>query len=142
MAEAKHGDTVKVHYTGKLGDGMIFDTSLEREPLQFTLGENQVIPGFEQAIIGMDTGATKTFTLPADQAYGERREEMVLNVDRKHLPEGLEPEIGQQLQLGQGGDQPLVVVITAVNEEAVTIDGNHPLAGKDLTFEIELIEIG
>ena len=141
MSKAKNGDTIKVHYTGKLGDGTVFDSSEGRDPLQFTLGENQVIPGFEEAIVGMETGETKSFDIPADQAYGERRDGMVMKIDRSQFPEDMNPEIGQQLRLGQQSGETLIVKVIDVSETSVTIDGNHPLAGEDLTFEVELSEI-
>ncbi|NBB74758.1 MAG: peptidylprolyl isomerase [Bacteroidetes bacterium] len=142
MAKAKEGDTVQVHYTGKLKDGTVFDTSEEREPLSFTIGEERVIPGFEKAVVGMEPGDTKTEELPPAQAYGEHREDMVMELERDQLPDNLEPKVGQQLQLRMQNGQEVPVVITELGEESVTIDANHPLAGKDLVFEIELVEIG
>jgi len=141
MAKAKNGDTVRVHYTGTLEDGTVFDSSKEREPLQFTIGESQVIPGFEQAVIGMEPGETKAFNIPADQAYGQRREDMKVTIDRAQLPANLEPKEGQQLQLGQQEGQIMIVTVTDVTDAGVTIDANHPLAGKDLAFDIELVEV-
>lgn len=142
MAKAKEGDTVHVHYTGKLKDGTVFDTSEEREPLSFKIGEERVIPGFEKAVVGMEPGDTKTKELPPEQAYGEHREDMVMELERDQLPDNLEPKVGQQLQLRMQNGQEVPVVITELGEESVTIDANHPLAGKDLVFEIELVEIG
>jgi peptidylprolyl isomerase/FKBP-type peptidyl-prolyl cis-trans isomerase SlpA len=142
VAKAKEGDTVQVHYTGKLKDGTVFDTSEEREPLSFTIGEERVIPGFEKAVVGMEPGDTKTEELPPAQAYGEHREDMVMELERDQLPDNLEPKVGQQLQLRMQNGQEVPVVITELGEESVTIDANHPLAGKDLVFEIELVEIG
>ncbi len=139
-AQAKDGDTVKVHYTGKLEDGTVFDSSIEREPLQFTIGEGQLIPGFEQAVVGMSPGESKTVEIPADEAY-PYREEMVLVVDRDQLPEDLQPEVGQQLQMRQPDGQTILVKVIDVSELSVTLDANHPLAGKDLTFDIQLVEI-
>ena len=141
MAQAKHGDTVKVHYTGKLEDGMVFDTSTDLDPLQFTIGDGQIIPGFEQAVIGMNPSESKTIKIPTDEAYGPHREEMVQMVDRNQLPVDLKPEIGQQLQSRQTDGQTIVVTVTDVSESSVTVDGNPPLAGKDLTFDIQLVEI-
>ncbi|MGB2728247.1 MAG: peptidylprolyl isomerase [Halobacteriota archaeon] len=141
MAQAKHGDTVKVHYTGKLEDGTVFDTSVDRDPLQFTIGEGQIIPGFEQAVLGMNPGESKTIRIPTDEAYGTRREEMVMMVDRNQLPADLNPEVGQQLQSRQPDGQTIVVTVTEVSESSVTVDANHPLAGKDLTFDIQLVEV-
>jgi peptidylprolyl isomerase len=141
MAQAQYGNTVKVHYTGKLEDGQIFDTSIQREPLQFTIGEDQVIPGFEQAIVGMAPGESKTTKLSPDTAYGPHRKEMVAVVDRNKLPEHLEPKVGEQLQVRQPDDQAMIVTIAEVTESTVTLDANHPLAGKELTFDIQLVEI-
>jgi FKBP-type peptidyl-prolyl cis-trans isomerase 2 len=141
MTQAKAGDTVKVHYTGKLGDGTVFDTSAEREPLEFTVGEGQVIPGFEQAVVGMNPGDSRTMTIPVDEAYGPHRTEMVLTVGRDQFPGNIEPEIDQQLQIRQPDGQTFVVTVTDVNDETVTLDANNPLAGQDLTFDIQLVEI-
>ena len=141
MAQAKHGDTVKVHYTGKLEDGTVFDTSINRDPLQFTMGEGQIIPRFEQAAVGMNPGESKTTKVPADKAYGSHHKEEVLVVDRNQFPVDLKPEVGQKLQIRQADGQTIVVTVTAVSESSVTLDANHPLAGKDLTFDIQLIEL-
>jgi FKBP-type peptidyl-prolyl cis-trans isomerase 2 len=141
-AQAKAGDTVKVHYTGRLADGTVFDSSDGSEPLEFTLGQGQIIPGFEQAVIGMRVGESKTVTIPVDQAYGPRRDDMVLEVGRDELPENLEPEIGMQLQMNRGDGGIVIVTITEVSETMIKIDANHPLAGRDLRFDIELVEIG
>ncbi|MCW3129649.1 MAG: peptidylprolyl isomerase [Methanophagales archaeon] len=141
MAQAKPGDTVKVHYTGKLEDGTVFDTSADRDPLQFTIGEGQIIPGFEQAVVGMNPGESKTIKVLTNDAYGPHREDMVLVVDRNQLPVDLIPEVGQQLQSRQPDGQIIVVTVIAVSESTVTVDANHPLAGKDLTFDIQLVEI-
>lgn len=141
MQTAQTGDTVKVHYTGKLDDGTVFDTSLDRDPLQFTIGSGSIIPGFEQAVIGMAPGQSKTELIPTDEAYGPHQEEMVLVVDRQQIPSDIEPEIGQQLQLQHPTGQLIPVVITEVSDGNITLDANHPLAGEDLTFEIQLVEI-
>ncbi|HEX7243101.1 MAG TPA: peptidylprolyl isomerase [Longimicrobiaceae bacterium] len=140
MAQARSGDTVRVHYTGRLDDGSTFDSSQGREPLEFTLGEGQVIPGFEDGVEGMSPGEEKTVTIPADQAYGARRDEMMLVVDRAQFPDHIRPEVGQQLQMSQDG-QVAVVTIVDVDDESVTLDANHPLAGEDLTFDLRLVEI-
>jgi peptidylprolyl isomerase len=142
MAQAKYGDTVKVHYTGKLDDGTIFDSSIHRDPLQFTIGDGHIIPGFEQAVVGMHPGESRTTVIPADEAYGPYHEEMVLIIDRNLLPADMKPTIGMQLQMSQANGQRVVVMITDVSESSVTLDANHPLAGEDLTFDIQLIEIG
>ena len=141
MAQATTGDTVRVHYTGTLHDGTTFDSSEGREPLEFTVGGGQVIPGFDQAVEGMEPGDTKTVEIPADDAYGPKREEMMLQVSPDQFPEGVDPELGQQLQLSQPDGQNVVVRVTDVQDDAVTLDANHPLAGEDLTFEITLDEI-
>jgi FKBP-type peptidyl-prolyl cis-trans isomerase 2 len=141
MTQAKQGDTVKVHYTGTLSDGTTFDSSESQEPLRFTLGAGEVIPGFDQAVIGMSPGESKTATVSADEAYGPYDEDMVLEVDRGQFPSGIEPQVGQRLQVRQDGGEPFSVVVTGVSQESVTLDANHPLAGQDLTFQIELVEI-
>lgn len=141
MVQAKSGDTVKIHYTGKLEDGTVFDTSAEREPLEFTISSGQVIPGFEQAVLGMAPGESKTEKIPMDQAYGPHREEMVLEVSREQIPPDIAPEVGQQLQIQQANGQSVPVFVTDVTDNQITLDANHPLAGEDLTFEIELVEI-
>ncbi|MBD2021198.1 peptidylprolyl isomerase [Leptolyngbya sp. FACHB-36] len=141
MSQAKQGDTVKVHYTGKLDDGTVFDSSTSGDPLQFTIGEGMIIPGFEQAVLGMAPGDSKTELIPTDQAYGPHQEEMVVVIDRQQMPAEIEPEIGQQLQIQQPTGQVIPVIITDVSGSAVTLDANHPLAGEDLTFDIELVEI-
>jgi peptidylprolyl isomerase len=142
MAEAKNGDTVKVHYTGKLEDGTVFDSSAGREPIEFTLGERQVITGFEEAVVGMTPGESKTATVTPEEAYGPRYDEMVVVIGRQELPEHLDPKVGQRLQIRQPEGRMISVTVTDVSEANVTLDGNHPLAGRDLTFEIELVEIG
>ncbi|MCB9098635.1 MAG: peptidylprolyl isomerase [Anaerolineales bacterium] len=141
MTQAQHGDTVKVHYTGKLEDGSQFDTSTTGEPLEFTLGDGQIIPGFENAIIGMAPGDAKTVTIPSQEAYGEHRDDMVIVVNKAQFPSHITPEVGQQLEMRQANNQPLSVVITDISGEDVTLDANHPLAGKDLVFELELVAI-
>jgi peptidylprolyl isomerase len=139
---AQNGDTVRVHYTGTLGDGTEFDSSAGREPLAFTVGGGQVIPGFDEAIRGMEAGEQKTVTIPADEAYGHHRSEMVLQVERDALPEGLDPEVGDELALTTPEGQQVPVRVTEVTEEGVVLDANHPLAGEDLTFELTLDGIG
>jgi peptidylprolyl isomerase len=141
MGEAKTGDTVRVHYTGRLDDGSVFDSSREREPLSFQLGSGQVISGFDDAITGMLQGETKTVRIPADDAYGQRRPELMLEVERSAFPDTIEPEVGQRLQMSQGPGQATVVTVAEVAEERVTLDANHPLAGEDLTFDLELVGI-
>ncbi len=141
MAQAKKGDTVKVHYTGKLDDGTVFDSSQGREPLEFRLGTGSVIPGFEEAVEGMQEGEIKTAHIPADQAYGEYHDEMLLSVPREQFPPDIEPQVGQELQLRQQDGQTLVVQVTDVSDGEVTLDANHPLAGENLTFDIQLVQV-
>ena len=141
MVEAKSGDTVKVHYTGTLEDSTVFDTSIEREPLEFTIGDGQFLPDFEQAVIGMKVGELKTINIPAEQAYGPYRDDLVLVVERDELPEDLDPQVGQQLQLIQPDGGSITVIIIEITETTATLDANHPLSGENLTFEIELVEI-
>ena len=141
MAQAKEGDEVQVHYTGKLEDGTVFDTSEDGEPLNFTIGENRVIPGFEEAVTGMEPGDSKTTEVEPEQAYGEHREDMVMEMERDQIPDDVDPEVGQQLQLRLENGQTVPVLITALGEDTVTIDANHPLAGRKLMFEIELIDV-
>ena len=141
MNEAKKGDKVRVHYTGRLADGSVFDSSLEREPLEFTLGEEQVIPGFDKAVEGMAPGESKTAIIAATDAYGQHYPEMVLSVPREHLPDDFEPEIGERLELRRSDGRTFVVTVTGATAGDVTVDANHPLAGKDLTFDIELVDV-
>jgi len=138
---AKDGDTVKVHYTGTLDDGSIFDTSRDREPLEFILGSGNMIAGFDKAVNGMQIGEIKTVTIPSDEAYGTHRDDLVWIIERDKLPEGFEPTIGQQLELGLSSGGKAMVVVTDVSSASITVDANHRLADKDLTFEIELVEI-
>ena len=139
---AKAGDTVQVHYKGTLADNSVFDSSEGRDPLEFTIGSEQVIPGFETAVNGMKKGDKKTVTIQSSDAYGEHRAELVVNLEREKLPEDLEPEVGRQLQLSGPEGQTAIMTIVDFNEATITLDANHPLAGKDLTFEIELVGIG
>jgi len=143
LSKVKDGDTVKVHYTGTLTEEeTVFDSSQDREPLEFTLGEGKLIPGFEKAVVGMEEGDETTVEIESGDAYGQRREDLELEVAKSDLPDNIEPEVGMQLQMQQQEDgQAIPVQITAVEDELVKLDANHPLAGKDLTFDIELIEI-
>jgi peptidylprolyl isomerase len=141
MTQAKNGDTVKIHYTGKLQDGTVFDSSCNREPLQFDIGSGQVIPGFEEAVTGMKVGEKKTAQIPCDKAYGQRDPGMIMVVDRRHVPTDINPEVGQRLEVGSPGGQLLAVTVIEITEENITLDANPPLAGEDLTFDIELVEI-
>ncbi len=141
MAKAKRGDTVRVHYTGKLEDGTVFDSSAGKDTLEFTIGKGQLIAGFEKAVEGLKTGESVTVNIPPEQGYGVHRPEMVAEMDRNQLPENLEVRVGQQLQMRPKEGQPLVVKVTALSGTKLTVDANHKLAGKDLTFDIELVEI-
>lgn len=141
MAQAKQGDTVKVHYKGTLEDGQVFDSSAEREPLEFTLGQGQIIPGFEEAVVGMESGEVKTVKIPAERAYGPHRADMAVQVGRDQFPPDLHPEIGQMLEVNQENGDKIVVTVTEIDGDKVTLDANHPLAGKDLTFEIRIVEV-
>jgi peptidylprolyl isomerase len=140
MAQAKSGDTVKVHYTGKLEDGTVFDSSRERDPLEFTLGNGQVIPGFENGIMGMGIGDTRTVTIPPAEAYGERHPGWPRAVKKSELPAGMEPVLGTFLQVHQPDGSIIQVVIAHVGDDEVTLD-NHPLAGQSLFFDVELVGI-
>jgi len=141
MAPVKQGDTVQVNYTGKLTDGTIFDSSVDRHPLQVTLGKGALIAGFEKAVIGMNTGEKKTVIIPFAEAYGSRQDAAVVSVERKNFPGNFEPQIGQRLELTQEDDSNVLVTVTDLTDTTITLDANHPLAGKDLTFEIELLSI-
>ena len=141
MAQAKNGDTVKVHYTGKLEDGVVFDSSENREPLEFTIGEGKIIPGFEQAVIGMSLGESKTEKIPADQAFGPYREELIHEVDRQQIPVDVNLEVGKRLQFRHTNGRATQALVTDVSESKVTLDANHPLARSDLVFDIQLLEI-
>jgi len=141
MQQAKNGDTVKVHYTGKLEDGTVFDTSAAREPFQFVIGDGQIIPGFDQAVNGMNVGESKTINVPSDEAYGPHLEDRVVVVNQDQIPKHLELEIGQHVQIPQTDGIKILFIVTNISETHVTLDANHPLAGKDLIFEIQLIEI-
>ena len=141
MAAAVIGDTVRVHYTGSLDDESVFDSSRGREPLEFTIGTGQVIPGFEEAVIGLEPGGSARTRIEADQAYGPRREELRISVARDQFPDGLEVSEGDHLQMHTQDGQEIPVQVVEIGERDVVVDANHPLAGKALTFEIELIGI-
>lgn len=142
MSQAKSGDTVKIHYTGKLQDGTVFDSSEGKEPLEFTLGSGQVIPGFDEAVNKMSKGESKTVTIPSAKAYGSRNEELVITAPLDQVPPDLNPEVGQNLQLGGPNGELVLVKVVEINDKHITLDANPPLAGKDLIFDIELVEIG
>lgn len=141
MSLAKAGDTVKVHYTGTLDDGTLFDSSEEREPLEFQLGNGRVIAGFEDAVVGMSVGESRTTRIASEDAYGVHHTEMVLQVPRGQFPSNIEPELNQQLQLQQPDGTAFAVTVTNIEDNIITLDANHPLAGQALNFEIRLVEI-
>ena len=141
MTQAKSGDTVKVHYTGKFDDGTKFATSTNDGPLQFTIGEGQVISGLEQAVMGMSPGEAKTAEILADQAYGPYLEDKVVEVSRDRFPPHLELQIGTVLRMRKAGGEKIRRIVMNLSETRVTLDANHPLAGEDLTFDLQLIEI-
>ena len=141
MEAAKKGDRVKVHYTGKLQDGTVFDSSVDRDPLEFTLGDGNMIQGFDKAVQGLKKGETVTANIPSTEAYGPRKTEMMVEVPKAEVPENINPVVGQQLAIQQADGQSMPVVVAEVNDDKIVLDANHPLAGKDLTFEIELVEI-
>ncbi len=141
MQVAEKNDTVKVHYEGQLSDGTVFDSSEGREPLSFTIGENQVIPGFENGVIGMKKSEKKKLHIDADNAYGQLTDDLIYEVNRDQVPADIKLEVGLPLQLRSNEGQALNVVVTNLTDDKVTLDGNHPLAGKDLTFEVTMVEI-
>lgn len=141
MSQAKNGDTVKVHYTGTLEDGTVFDSSKAREPLEFTLGRGQLIRGFEDAVMGMSVGETKTIKVPSDEAYGPQRDDLMLQFNRTDFPPSIEPKEGLVLNLKSPDGRVMIAEIAKISDDSVTLDANHPLAGKDLTFKIDLVEI-
>ena len=141
MTQVKSGDTVRIHYTGTLTDGTTFDSSQGRDPLEFTVGQGQIIPGLEKAIPGMTAGDKKTVAVPAAEAYGPTNPEARQDVPRDEIPAEIPLDLGTQLQVQAPDGHVLPVTVVAVTEEIVTLDANHPLAGKDLTFDIELVEI-
>jgi len=132
------GSKVKVHYTGKLEDNNVFDTSVNKEPLEFTVGEGMLIPGFENGVLGMKTGDKKTIELSVGEAYGERRDDLINEIPKNNLPENV--EVGQMLQ-AETEQGPITVVVTEINEETAKIDANHPLAGRKLFFDLEIVEV-
>lgn len=140
MAQVKQGDKVKAHYKGTLQDGTEFDNSAGKEPIEFEVGAGKLIPGFENAVVGMEPGESKTFTVPADDAYGSRRDDLLLTVPKEQVPPDLNPTVGDALVMERNG-QKIQVRVENVSDADITLDANHPLAGEDLTFEIELLEI-
>jgi len=141
MSVATKGNTVKVHYTGKLQDGTVFDSSENREPLQFTLGDGNMIKGFDAAVHGMAVGEDKSITIPSAEAYGDKKDEMMVDIPKEQVPADIKPEVGMDLSIQNQNGQPMPVKVVHVDEEKITLDANHPLAGKDLIFDIKLVEI-
>lgn len=141
MVRSKNGDRVKVHYTGKLQDGQVFDSSEGSDPLEFTIGEGGIIPGFEQGVLDMEIGESKKITIPPEAAYGQKRDELVVVMKKDEFPTDIKPELGQQLQLKQPDGNPINVVVSSMEEDEVTLDANHPLAGETLVFKVEMVEI-
>jgi peptidylprolyl isomerase len=135
------GDTVKVNFTGRLDDGTVFDTSVDRGPLELRIGQKQIVPGFEDAIVGMKPGDSKTVAIPADKAFGKHKQELVQRIDRNTFFSDLAPKVGQRLKASRIDGQKTMVTVTDFDESTVTIDANHCLADRDLTFDIELVEI-
>jgi len=141
MTQAKTGDTVRIHYTGTLSDGSTFDTSEGREPLEFTVGSGQIIPGLDAALPGMEVGETKTVEVPADEAYGHPDPNARQAVPRADIPADIPLDIGTRLQVQTPQGQAMAVTVAEVTEEQVVLDANHPLAGHNLTFDIELVSV-
>ncbi|MEE4137311.1 MAG: peptidylprolyl isomerase [Desulforhopalus sp.] len=141
MSAVKRGDNVKVHYTGTLSDGTVFDSSAGLEPLSFAVGSGQVIPGFDEAVVGMQVGESKTVHIPVEKAYGYRNEELVLQAPVEQIPPDLNPEVGMRLEMGGTNGEILRVMVTDLTESHITLDANPPLAGEDLHFAIELVEL-
>ncbi len=141
MTVAENGNTVKIHYKGTLEDGSVFDTSEGREPLEFKIGSGQVIVGFEEAVSGMSIGEKKSVTIPVDKAYGPRNEDLVIAAPKEHVPDDINPEVGQKLQMGGPNGELVLVTVVEITDTHVKLDANPPLAGKDLNFDIELVEV-
>lgn len=141
MQQVKSGDTVKVHYHGKLTDGTTFDSSEGREPLEFEVGSGNVIAGFDSGVTGMQVGEKKTVNIPVDEAYGQVQDDLLMEFPLDRFPADMQPEVGMQLNMSNGAGQNFPVVIREVRETSVVLDANHPLAGQDLTFDLELVEI-
>ncbi len=142
MSQAKEGDKVKVHFKGFFKDGKVFDSSDGKDPLEFTIGQKMVVRGFENAIIGMAAGEAKKISIQPKEAYGEYRKDLVETVDRSEIPDDINPELGMMLQVSPKPGRPTAVTVTKLNEKTLTLDGNHPFAGKELTFELNLVSIG
>ena len=141
MQQVKTGDTIKIHYHGRLNNGETFDSSENREPLEFEVGSGMVIPGFDKGVIGMNVGEKKTVNIPVDEAYGPKNEEMIIDFPKDRFPADMVAEVGMPLTMSDGSGQNFRVIIKEVKETSVVLDANHPLAGEDLTFDLELVEI-
>ncbi len=141
MSQAQCGDSVKVHFTGRLENGEVFTSSRYSEPLEFTLGSGQVIPGFEKAVTGMEVGEEKTITLPPEEAYGPRQEDLVVDVKKSNFPKDITPVIGEQLEIPQKEGKPVKVTVSDISEDSVTLDANHPLAGCTVSFTVLLVAV-
>lgn len=141
MAGARFGDRVKIYCTVKLKNGEVVDSSLERKHLDFTIGRDEIVPGLEEAVIGMQPGEAKRAHIHPKQAFGQRREELVMDVERERLPDELEPETGKLLEMRLKDDENILVTVADMNEDSVKLDANHPLAGQELVFDIELLDI-
>lgn len=141
MAQAKAGDTVKVHYEGLLNDGSVFDSSFGSEPFEFVLGQEMVIPGFENAVIGMSVGESKSVAISPEEGFGDYREDLQITVERIEMPADIDPKLGMRLEIRFNEDEVRYFIITKLTEDTVTLDGNHPLAGQEIVLKIELLEI-
>jgi peptidylprolyl isomerase len=141
MKEAQVGDLVSVHYTGKLKNGEVFDSSKDRNPLEFTLGNKELLAGFEDGVEGMKPGESRSVTLEPENAFGDRREDLLLKLPKNEFPQNITPSVGLQLRLSNASGNEMTVVITEVGEDSVTLDGNHPLSVQTVVFDIELLEI-
>jgi peptidylprolyl isomerase len=142
MSQAKNGDTVKVHFTGRLENGEVFSKSEVESPIEVTLGNGELLPGFERGIVGMEVGEKKTITVPPEEAYGPKQEDLMVEINKSNLPENVTPAIGKGLRIRQSDGEDIRVIISDMTEDTVTLDGNHPLAGVTLLFELELVGIG
>jgi FKBP-type peptidyl-prolyl cis-trans isomerase 2 len=141
MTKVKEGDTIRIHYTGRLEDGAVFDSSESGKPLEFTVGEGEVVAGLEKGVVGMSPGESKVIVVPMEQAYGPRTEKRVCELDKKKVPDTFHPEIGQQLQMYRADGLPVMGTVIGISETSLTMDYNHPLAGRTLIFDTRLLEI-
>lgn len=141
MSKVKANDTVRVHYTGKLADGQVFDSSLEREPLEITLGQGRLIPGFEKGLIDMEVDEQKTVTIPKEEAYGDVQKELFQPIPNENLPQEIAPQVGMGLMAKNPDGSERQLRVAEVHDDHIVVDANHPLAGKDLTFDLQLVEI-